>query len=397
MADIAKLFNSLPPEAQQEMLNSAALPPPPPLQSNFDNPPNQNGIAHAALIVCIVACVLFVPLAVYTKVVRTKILRMEDVFAAIAVASWCVFVGFLYEAVRNHGYFIHQWDFRLGQAVNYLRYFWVVTLAYFVTIGFIKIAIVFQWIHLFVPRETRNGFWWICQIIGWLNWAAAIIMMFLVAFGCKPIAKFYNPLLEGKCVDTIPTIYIAPSINLVFDTIALILPQKVIWGLQLSWQKRLGVSFLFALGLLACISAALRIPASVKFTRSDDRTYNIASTELWCLAEMTAGILIYCMPSAPAAVKRAKDVAKTSTQRLRGGSSAASQKASNSKSSSGHRTTGHRSIPGSYREIDEIPLTDVKPSTTASFHDMENGLDGSEHGITRTTHITMTSATRSVK
>lgn len=133
---------------------------------------------------------------------------------------------------------------------SYLQYFWVVTLAYFITVGFIKVAIVFQWIHLFVPRRTRNGFWWTCQIIGWLNWSACIIMMFLVAFSCKPIAKFYNPLLEGTCIDSIPTIYVAPIVNLAFDIVALILPQKVIWGLQLSWQKRVGLSVLFALGVL---------------------------------------------------------------------------------------------------------------------------------------------------
>lgn len=300
-----------------------------------------------------------------------------------------------------------------------MQYFYVVTLTYFVTVAFIKLAIVYQWIHLFVPRHTRNAFWWTCQTIGWMNWLACMIMMFMVAFGCKPIAKFYNPLLLGTCVDTLPTIYIAPAINLVFDIVALVLPQKVIWGLQLSLKKRLGISFLFALGLLygipfflsplfssvatsfltslsrACLSAALRIPASVKFTRSQDNTYNIAATELWCLAEMSAGLLIYSVPSAPAGLKRVKDAAVTSTQRMRGSSNEQSgnvSKLSTTGRSTGRSTTGHRSM---YREIDEIPLTSIQaPSRTRLYgQDEEDKRDfyGNEQGITRTTHIAMTS------
>jgi hypothetical protein len=253
-----------------------------------------------------------------------------------------------------------------------------------------------------------------------------MVMMFLVAFGCKPIAKFYNPLLLGTCVDTLPTIYIAPSINLVFDIVALILPQKVIWGLQLSLKKRLGISFLFALGLLyvrsspvlpgsmhpyflsllcdmvpnlgvrACLSAALRIPASLKFSREQDNTYNIAATELWCLAEMSAGLLIYSVPSAPAGVKRVKDAAVTSTQRMRGSSSGQSKNMSKmSKTTTGRSAaTGNRSA---YREIDEIPLATVPSSSGTTFdgqshwEEGKGGMDGIEQGgITRTTHITMT-------
>jgi hypothetical protein len=76
--DPAIAFNSLPPEAQQEMLNGPGLAPPPDVKPNFANPPNQNATAHAALIICILACVAFVPLAMYAKVIRTKIVRLED-------------------------------------------------------------------------------------------------------------------------------------------------------------------------------------------------------------------------------------------------------------------------------------------------------------------------------
>ena len=40
------------------------------------------------------------------------------------------------------------------------------------------------------------------------------------------------------------------SINFIIDVVVLILPQKVIWGLQMSFSKRLGVSTVFMFGFL---------------------------------------------------------------------------------------------------------------------------------------------------
>lgn len=127
---------------------------------------------------------------------------------------------------------------------------YIITLAYFITMSTIKAAIVLEWIRIFVPRGTRNAFFWTCHALAWLNATACVIMLFVVAFACDPIERYWNPLVLGKCLDANATAFIAPIINLIFDIIALILPQKVIWGLHLSWRKKMGVSVLFALGIL---------------------------------------------------------------------------------------------------------------------------------------------------
>ena len=76
--DLSKIFVNLPPEQQEAMLNGPGLPPPPGIIPNFENPPNQTVIAHASLVLCIVACVIFICMAVYAKVVRQKTVRLED-------------------------------------------------------------------------------------------------------------------------------------------------------------------------------------------------------------------------------------------------------------------------------------------------------------------------------
>jgi hypothetical protein len=114
----------------------------------------------------------------------------------------------------------------------------------------IKPAILLQWVRLFVPRGSHTTLFWTCHITAWTNFVASVVQLFLVAFACNPREKYWNALVLGKCLDANATAFAAPIINLGFDIIILLLPQKVIWNLHLPFRKKLGIATLFALGLL---------------------------------------------------------------------------------------------------------------------------------------------------
>ncbi|KAI1810884.1 hypothetical protein GGS20DRAFT_148762 [Poronia punctata] len=387
MADPAIAFHNLSPEQQQAALNDSALPPPNGIIPNFEHPPNESSIAHGVLATVIVVTTTFIFLAAYGKAVHTRRVYFEDGLALISIISWAVFIGYLYTATTQHGYFVHQWDIRLRDIADYLYLFYVAILTYFITMSLIKGAIVLEWARIFVPRGTRNMFWWTCYIVAALNFAASVIMLFLVVFACEPREKFWNFLVIGTCNNALATIYIAPIINLVFDVIILVLPHRVIWGLHLSFQKKLGVSLLFALGILAVISTSFRIATSFKFANSPDQAYNIAGTDLWCLAEMSAGILVYCAPSAPIAVKRLMGKPQTVVS----GGYKSSTTASKPISWRDTERQGYKY--GDYRELDEIPLTNIPPSSTVV--QSNTSVDRHpEEGILRTTDVTTTVADR---
>lgn len=55
---------------------------------------------------------------------------------------------------------------------------------------------------------------------------------------------------NGSCID-VKFLYIpAAVINLVSNIIILVLPQRVIWGLQTSSKNKIGISLIFAIGIL---------------------------------------------------------------------------------------------------------------------------------------------------
>ncbi|KAI1142782.1 hypothetical protein F5Y05DRAFT_366152 [Hypoxylon sp. FL0543] len=388
-------FNALPPDQQQAILNGPGLPPPPGVESNLDNPSNGNGVAYGVLSLCVGLNAIFIGLALVTKLSHLKRIHPEDYIAIISVITWCLVLGFLYRAVGKYGFFVHQWDMQLWEVFGLFHSIYMSAIVYFITMATIKLSILLEWIRIFVPRGTRNRFFWICHAVAILNFVASMANMLILAFGCSPPEKYWNQLAEGKCLDGNATAVSASAINFFFDIVILILPQRVIWGLHLSWRKKLGISVLFAVGIAACAIACLRIVFSVRFWKQTDSTYNIASVALLCVAEQTAGILLFCMPGAPKALNILGKRAQLSTSRIveRVGESLST--GSSGKGSRNTRGTGP-SQSSKYQEIDEVPLATM-PSAHATAApnragDSDDGPLEDNKRIVRTTQITTTRA-----
>jgi hypothetical protein len=98
----------------------------------------------------------------------------------------------------------------------------------------------------------RNSFWWTCYIIIALNALYYVTGAFLLFFACIPHRKIWEFTVPGKCLP--PSInntsIVSSSLNLASDLAILFLPQRVIWRLQLSTNKKIGVAALFAIGVL---------------------------------------------------------------------------------------------------------------------------------------------------
>lgn len=113
---------------------------------------------------------------------------------------------------------------------------------YELTVIGLKVSILTEWIHMFVPRGTRNTFYWTSTAIMTFNmlyYSASILSISLV---CDPRARL--------CHKSSIIFIISAVVNVVSDIVIIVLPIKTIWRLQLSSRKRLSISFVFSLGIL---------------------------------------------------------------------------------------------------------------------------------------------------
>lgn len=114
-----------------------------------------------------------------------------------------------------------------------------------------KASILREWSRIFVPEGTRNAFWWTCHVVIVINVLFYGTSVFLENLACFPYERIWNKTIAGsECLDFKVTPLAGASINVILDLITFILPQKTIWSLHMSRKKKIGVSSVFAVGIL---------------------------------------------------------------------------------------------------------------------------------------------------
>jgi hypothetical protein len=121
----------------------------------------------------------------------------------------------------------------------------------------LKVGIMIEWCRMFVPHGsvTKTAFWWGCVIVSFIQIGAAVATIIALNLQCIPHAAIWDfTIPNAKCFKLYNLQVSSASIQLISDICMLLLPQRVIWTLKMSWQKRMGVSVIFGLGVLYVLS-----------------------------------------------------------------------------------------------------------------------------------------------
>lgn len=132
----------------------------------------------------------------------------------------------------------------LGQAYAMNTILWCVSFLCF------KAAIILEWTHIFIPRSSRNIFFWICYILLSANACLYVATVIAVNVVCTPRHKLWRQWIPGSCIDTYSVDLPINVLHLAFDLLLLLLPHGVIWKLSMSKRQKLGISVVFSVVLL---------------------------------------------------------------------------------------------------------------------------------------------------
>jgi hypothetical protein len=129
--------------------------------------------------------------------------------------------------------------------------------SYGVVIMLLKVGILLEWAKISAPGGYRNSFWWTCHVVLGINILFYVASTAVELFQCTPREKLWKMTVPGRCMNTAQLNIVSASVNFASDIIILLLPQKVIWGLQMSKLRKLGVATLFAAGILYVVLLVL--------------------------------------------------------------------------------------------------------------------------------------------
>ncbi|KAK1855253.1 60s ribosomal protein l36 [Colletotrichum chrysophilum] len=389
---------SLSSDELEALLASPALAPPEGVTPNFDNPPNQNDLAWAVTTACMVIATLCLFLRCYARLWIEKKVRIEEAYWGTAYAA----DGMIW----TPGYYVHTWNLRNKDLIQPLYLILVYGCCYSAVLPLIKTAILLDWCRIFTAGDKRKSvFWWCCMGVVGFQCLWGILCIILLNIQCTPHNAIWEFYLPSKCFALPKVMLTSASVQVATDIVMVLLPQRIIWGLQMNLQRKIGISIIFGVGILASIAACFRLDHTIAFAQAADTMYFIGPLLFWACAEMTCGFFILSVPCLPKIIRESGLPRKMKSAL---GISVKTTNPSDQKSSDyATGSTPQRSKSGlhadSYYKMrdDGVSMTNFDRSESQEqLHGGPSGQDSTRDGklgvqVTRTTQITVTSGSRS--
>ena len=120
---------------------------------------------------------------------------------------------------------------------------------YSLSVLFTKLSILLLILRVFCSVKRDVGYWctWILIVT---NTIFYLLFFFIPIFECSPREKIWNKTVPGHCLD-VNVLYLASAcFNMISDVAMLSVPIYLICHLQISTQRKMGVSAIFATGFL---------------------------------------------------------------------------------------------------------------------------------------------------
>ncbi|KAL8958950.1 MAG: hypothetical protein Q9183_005732 [Haloplaca sp. 2 TL-2023] len=169
-------------------------------------------------------------------------------------------------------------------------------------IGIGKVSVAFLIERFAGPSKWRK---WLLRSISISIALSAFVTVILFYAQCQPVrASWDKALLKAglaKCWDPVPLAtwnQVIAGYWAFLDFALVIIPVDIIWKLQLSTKKKIGLSLLLSAGIFAGISAAVKtskIPITVR--GQTDITWLTIELLMWGGIEMNVIIIAACIPT----------------------------------------------------------------------------------------------------
>jgi hypothetical protein len=123
-------------------------------------------------------------------------------------------------------------------------------------------------------------------------------------FQCIPVAKWWDPTINGYCIDLNSFSYFNSIFMLACDLVLYIMPVIFTWNLKLRRHHRIAVNILFAMGGLVLAASATRVYFVDQLATKADFPFQYAASMICAVIENHLAVIVACAPSIKAVLIR---------------------------------------------------------------------------------------------
>lgn len=201
-------------------------------------------------------------------------------------------LAFLVEALK-HGLGKHVMAISYSDVESYLLYTYLSELWYATDITLVKCSILCLYLRIFSINRKFSMVCY-CMIAFVVAWGFAVI--FVTIFQCKPVQAGWDKTIPGEQCFNLKHFVIGTNVpNIIADASTIALPVPLVWKLQLSRTRRVGLVAVFLLAALATLISILRVTFNAHIDVTDP-TWNFVKVAVLSTVEVSVGICCACMP-----------------------------------------------------------------------------------------------------
>ncbi|OHE97032.1 CFEM domain-containing protein [Colletotrichum orchidophilum] len=247
--------------------------------------------------------ILVVPLRLYARWTMMHRFEADDWIMMFCGVIFTVFVvlGQLAGAVAfgEDIWMVQPDELTLG-----LKLFFVDESFYLACLGLTKISVLFFYLRIFPNKSFR---WATYATMAYIIISTTVVLLMQI-FQCIPFE--YNWLgWKGDfgpyhCLNINTLAFVAAGLSISHDMIILLLPLPLLWHLNTSRRTKMGIFFMFSLGVFILITSCIRLRYIVSFTRSLNPTWDFTDPLIWSGLEASVSMIVVCLPALRVLLKR---------------------------------------------------------------------------------------------
>ncbi|TID23479.1 hypothetical protein E2P81_ATG03050 [Venturia nashicola] len=256
--------------------------------SNFVDPETRVNLLLGIEAPFTILAIIFVCARFYSRTCLRNVLGWDDWVMALA-AVFAVAITLCHCLSTQYAIGYHIWDIPISHYIPAGKLTYVSLVLFAPSASLAKISICMTYLRVF-PSQSDRSF---AQFGIGFSIIFCVVITFINIFQCWPIIGYWNPLeYAPKCVDRQALTVATQAVNSISDLLIFLWPARTLWGVRLPTQQKVGLVFVFTIGVIACVIGVVRLWYLTYYFRHYDLFYNGAM--VFILAGLETNLAIIC-------------------------------------------------------------------------------------------------------
>lgn len=253
------------------------------------------------IIAFFIIALVVVLLRVAARVVSQATFWYDDYFNLAAFVTVTVYT-FTDIALSKQGFGVDVWAVPQENISYILTFFLVGSCLYFTSRALIRVSILLFYLRIFRTSRDKAIITWTLAVVVLFSFT----LLFPIVFQCSPVDYLWlqwDGTRKGHCTNFRVFVWVATSIGIALDFWIVLIACSFVARLQLPLKKKIMVSSMFTVGIVAIAFSIARLPYINQFTGTKNPTIDWVPITIWSALENYIGVICACLPSLPALLR----------------------------------------------------------------------------------------------